>query len=132
MYPAHTTQDPQVADEMNVFTTSPLAIFLEPDVLACKLLADLSPDKPWGVRKIAAKKLGDQKSPVALQGLLNKLPADPFWMVRCAIIQALERIGNPDAIPILREAAQKDGFQVVRAYAAKAIERLSSAKKEPI
>jgi hypothetical protein len=125
MYPTNVTQDPQVIDEINVYTTWPLAIFLEPNIQVYQLLDDLSPDMPWGVRKVAAQKLGDHRSPEALQGLLNRLPADPFWMVRCAIIQALERIGNPEAIPTLREVAKKDGFQVVRSYAAKAVERLS-------
>jgi HEAT repeat protein len=126
MYPVNLTQDPQMVDEMQVSTTWPLAVFLEPDLLLCNLLADLSPDKPWDVRKVAAQRLGDHRSPRALQGLLAHLPTDPFWMVRCAIIQALERIGDPNAIPTLLDVAKKDGFQVVRSYAAKAIERLSS------
>jgi HEAT repeat protein len=96
-----------------------------PDPKVEKLLADLSPDRDWGRREIAAQKLGYMRSQEGVPGLLNALPSDPFWMVRCAIIQALEMIGDPKAIPTLQEVANKDGFQVVRSYAAKAIERLS-------
>jgi HEAT repeat protein len=116
---------PQVADKVNPFTTLPLAIEVRPDPRLAQLVADLSPDIPWGDRQIAAKKLGYMRSPEALPGLLDALPADPFWMVRCTIIQALEMIGDPEAIPTLQEVAENDGFQVVRSYAAKAIERLS-------
>jgi HEAT repeat protein len=90
-----------------------------------RLVADLSPETPWGDRQNAARKLGYLGNPEALPGLLDALPDDNFWMVRCAIIQALERIGDPGAIPTLRQVASGDGFQVVRSYAAKAIERLS-------
>ena len=65
------------------------------------------------------------RSPDALPGLLDALPADPFWMVRCATIQTLEMIGDQEAVPTLQEVAKSDGFQVVRSYAAKAVERLS-------
>jgi HEAT repeat protein len=118
-------QRPQVVDKMNTFTTLPIAIEVQPDRKLDKLLADLSPDTPWGDRQIAAQKLGHMRSPEALLALLAALPVDPFWMVRCAIIQALERIGDPVAIPTLQEVASNDGFQVVRSYAATAIERLS-------
>ncbi len=118
-------QRPQVVDKMNTFTTLPIAIEVQPDRKLDKLLADLSPETPWGDRQIAAKKLGYMRSPEAVPGLLEALPVDPFWMVRCAIIQALERIGDPVAIPTLQEVASNDGFHVVRSYAAKAIERLS-------
>jgi HEAT repeat protein len=114
-----------VVDVMNAFTTLPIEIEVQPDREVVKLLADLSPDTPWGARQRAAKQLGYRRDPEALPGLLAALPADPFWMVRCAIIQALERIGDPGAIPTLREVARRDGFQVVRSYAAKAVERLS-------
>jgi len=125
MLTANFNQRPEVADRMNTYRTPPLAIVVQPDIKLYKLLADLSPDTPWGDRKIAAEKLGSMRSPEALPGLLGALPSDPFWMVRCAIIQALEMIGDPGAIPTLREIANSDGFQVVRSYAAKAIERLS-------
>jgi len=116
----------EVADRTNTFTTAlPAAIEIQPDRILEKLLADLSPDTSWGDRQIAAQKLGYMRSPEALPGLLDAMPADPFWMVRCAIIQALERIAGPGAIPTLREAAKSDRFQVVRSYAAKAIGRLS-------
>jgi len=126
MYQVNLDQRTQVEDQMTSYTTFPLALVVEPDIKLHQLLADLSPDTPWGVRKVAAQKLGDNRSPAALQGLLDALPADPFWMVRCAIVQALERIGDPGAVPTLRKVAQSDGFQVVRSYAAKAIERLST------
>ena len=125
MFPINNDQPPQVVDQMNTYTTLPLALVVQPDIKLYKLLADLSPDTPWGDRQIAAKKLGFMRSPEALPGLLDALPADPFWMVRCAIIQALEKIGDPGAIPTLQEIANSDGFQVVRSYAAKAVERLS-------
>ena len=90
-----------------------------------KMLAELSPEIPWGDRQKAAKRLGAMRRPEALPGLLEALPDDPFWMVRCSIIQALELIGDPGAIPTLRQVAQNDGFLTVRSYAATAIERLS-------
>ncbi len=125
MLTVNINQRPEAVDKTNIFATFPIAIEVQPDRELDKLLAALSPDTPWGDRKIAAKKLGYMRSPEALPGLLEALPADPFWMVRCAIIQALERIGDPGAIPTLRETAIIDGFQVVRSHAAKAIERLS-------
>ena len=118
-------QNPQVVDQMNPLIAFPVAVEVQPDAKLGKFLADLSPDIPWGDRQMAAQKLGYMRSPDALPGLLDALPADPFWMVRCAIIQALEMIGDPRAIPTLREAANSDGFQAVRSHAAKAIERLS-------
>jgi len=124
MLTANFNQRPEVADQMNAYRTPPLELVV-PDIKLYKLLADLSPDTPWGERKIAAKRLGSIRSPEALPGLLDALPTDPFWMVRCAIIQALEMIGDPGAIPTLREIANSDGFYVVRSHAAKAIERLS-------
>lgn len=90
-----------------------------------KLLADLSPDIPWGDREIAAKKLGNRGNPEATPALLEALPDDPFWMVRYAMIQALEKIGDRSAVPTLQWVAECDSFQVVRSYAARAIERLT-------
>jgi len=123
MFATTLDQHPQVVDK--VYKTTPLVLVVQPDNKLNQLLADLSPDTPWGERQIAARKLGNMRNPEALPGLLAALPADPFWMVRCAIIQALEKIGDPGAIPALQETVDKDGFQVVRSYAAKAIERLS-------
>ena len=94
-----------------------------------KMLANLSPDVPWGERKLAAQKLGNLRDPEALPWLIYALPSDPFWMVRCAIIQALVMIGEPDALPVLREIAARDYFQVVRSHALKAIEKLSRGGK---
>jgi HEAT repeat protein len=125
MLAAKIDQHPQVINKFNTFTALPLAIEVQPDHKLDRLLADLSPKTPWGERRMAAQTLGYLRSPEALPGLLDALPADPFWMVRCAIIQALQRIGDPEAIPTLREIAKSDSFQVVRSYAAKAIERLS-------
>jgi HEAT repeat protein len=118
-------QTSQVADNVNIFTTLPIAIEVQPDRKLNKLLVDLSSETSWGDRQIAAQKLGYMRSPEALPGLLDALPTDPFWMVRCAIIQALEMIDDPRAIPTLRETAKSDGFHIVRSYAAKAIEGLS-------
>ena len=118
-------QHPHVVEKMNTFTTLPIAIEVQSDRKLDALLADLSPDTPWGDRQIAAKKIGYLRRLEALPGLLKALPSDPFWMVRCAIIQALEMIGDSRAVPTLQEVAKKDGFQVVRSYATKAIERLS-------
>lgn len=118
-------QQLQVLEVLNQHLAFPIAIEAQPDQKEIKYLADLSPDMPWGARKIAAQKLGDQKSPEALQGLVNALRTDPFWMVRCALIQALEKSGNPRVISTLQEVAKDDGFQIVRSYAAKAVERLS-------
>jgi HEAT repeat protein len=114
-----------VLDVLNTFTTLPIAVEVQADPRLEKLMADLSPDTPWGDRKNAARKLGYMRNPKVLPGLLSALPVDRFWMVRCAIIQALEMIGDARAIPTLREVAKNDGFQVVRSHAAKAIERLS-------
>lgn len=125
MFSTNSTQDRQVVDEINEYSTWHLAIVLQPDIQLYRYLADLSPDMPWSVRKAAAQKLSEHSSPEAVQGLIERLPADPFWMVRCAIIQALERIGDPKAIPALVEVVRNDRFQMVRSYAAKAVERLS-------
>ena len=129
MHPVQVYEYPKLVDVLNAYTTLPLVVEVQPDPKVEVLLADLSPDTSWGDRKIAAQKLGCIRSPEALPGLLDALPADPFWMVRCAIIQALEMIGDPGAIPTLREVAKSDGFQVVRSHAAKAIERLSQGGK---
>ena len=128
MFQVDTDQYPEAVDQMDTYTTLPLVLVAQPDIKLYKLLADLSPDTPWGDRRIAAQNLGHMRNPEALPGLLDALPADPFWMVRCAIIQALEMIGDPGAIPTLREVAKSDGFQVVRSYATKAVERLSQAE----
>jgi HEAT repeat protein len=125
MVTVNTYPRPEVAGKTNVFTTFPLVIKTQPDQELDELLANLTPDTPWGERQTAAKKLGYMRNPGALPGLLATLPTDPFWMVRCAIIQALEMIGDPAVIPTLSDVAEKDSFQVVRAYAAKAIERLA-------
>lgn len=114
-----------VAESKTYKTLPPLALVIQPDIKLYNLLADLSPDTPWGDRQISAKKLGNMRNPEALPGLLDALPSDPFWMVRCAIIQALEKIGDPMAIPTLQEVANSDSFQVVRSYAAKAVDRLA-------
>jgi HEAT repeat protein len=132
MFPVNYDQRTQVVDQMNAYRTPLLALVVQPDIKLYKLLADLSPDTPWGERKIAAKRLGSMRSPEALPGLLDALPADPFWMVRCAIIQALEMIGDSGAIPTLREIANSDGFYIVRSHAVKAIERLSQEAQEPV
>ena len=118
-------QHQERVDTRRTFTSFPIAFEIQPDQNLGKLLAELSPDKPWGDRQIAAKRIGQLRCSEALPTLLTTLPVDPFWMVRCAIIQALESIGDPGAIPTLRETAISDDFQVVRSYAAKAIERLS-------
>ena len=125
MLPVNLNQNPQVVDTLNILSTFPLTVEVQPDYKLEKLLADLSPDTPWADRQIAAQKLGSMHSPEALAGLLDALPADPFWMVRCAIIQALEMIGDPGTIPTLREVAKSDNFQVVRSHAVKAVEKLS-------
>ena len=114
----------QVEERLPSFVSLPPGVEIRPDRQLDILLADLSPDTPWGRRKVAAQKLGCQRDPAALPGLLAALPADPFWMVRCAIIQALQQIGDPAAITTLRKVARFDAFQIVRSYAAKAVERL--------
>jgi HEAT repeat protein len=126
MYPVNAYPRPEVANKINGFTAFPQVIERHPDRELDALLANLTPDNPWGERQIAARKLGYMREQEALPGLLAALPTDPFWMVRCAIIQALELIGSQGAVPTLREVAKNDSFQVVRAYATKAIERLCS------
>lgn len=84
------------------------------------LLADLEPDRPWGARRSAARKLGYMDSRAAVPALMRALPGDSFWMVRCAMIQALEKIGDARALPTLRQVAVADHFQIVRSHAAKA------------
>jgi HEAT repeat protein len=115
-----------VVNSINTATTLSAVPEAESEHRLQALLAELSPDKPWGEREIAAKQLGRTRNPEALPGLLAALQTDPFWMVRCAIIQALERIDDPRAIPTLREVAKNDSFNVVREYAATAMERLST------
>lgn len=125
MYPLNQTQDTQLIQERIPYTTLPLALIVESNIKLYELLADLSPKTSWGVRKIAAQKLGNLRDPEALPSLLEALVKDNFWMVRCAIVQALEKIGDPAAIPTLRWVSRNDSFQVVRSHAIKAIERLS-------
>jgi HEAT repeat protein len=125
MYPTKMNQHTETVEKNITFATLPLEIEALPDHKLNALLADLSPETPWGDRQAAARKLGYMRNPEALPGLLAALPTDPFWMVRCAIIQAIECIGDSGAIPNLRETAKSDSFQVVRSYAATAIERLS-------
>ena len=122
-----TNQTVDIADPMDTLTTFPLALVVQPDLKLYELLADLSPDRSWGVRKTAAQKLGDMRNSEALPSLLQAVLVDPFWMVRCAIIEALEKIGDTSAITVLQKVAESDSFQIVRSYAAKAIERLSPA-----
>ena len=124
MFQVMNNQYPEAVEEIQAFTAFPLSIEVLPDH---DLIADLSPQVPWGQRQRAAKRLGSKKALAAVPALLQVLPTDPFWMVRCAVIQALERIGDPNAIPTLQQVAQNDSFQVVRSYAEKAIERLSRA-----
>ena len=125
MFRGMTIQYPESVDEIQATTAFPLSIEVLPDREIEQLVANLSPQVPWGVRQNAAKRLGCKKDPAAVPALLQVLPTDPFWMVRCAVIQALERIGDPNAIPTLQKVVQNDSFQVVRSYAVKAIERLS-------
>ena len=119
------TQLPPMEDRIHTLANLLIGIEVQPEPKVKTLLADLTPDTPWGKRQMAAKKLGHLRSTEAVPGLLATLPVDPFWMVRCAIIQALEMIGDERAIPTLKEVAEKDDFQVVRGYAMKAIEGLS-------
>jgi hypothetical protein len=126
MLQTDTLQYRQTVPQLDVYS-SPPALVVQPDIKLYALLADLSPERPWGERKMAAKKLGYLRDPDAVPGLLDALPSDPFWMVRCAIIQALEMIGDRSVLPTLLEVAENDGFQVVRSHAAKAIQRLSQA-----
>jgi HEAT repeat protein len=118
-------QLPPMEDQIHTLADLLIAVEVQPEPKIKTMLAELTPDTPWGQRQIAAKRLGHLRSTEAAPGLLATLPVDPFWMVRCAIIQALEMIGDPRAIPTLQEVAKNDGFQVVRAYATKAIERLA-------
>ena len=115
----------QTVESMNPFVTFPVAEEVQPDPEVTQLLADLSPDTPWGERQAAARRLGCLRDPDALPGLLAALPEDKFWMVRCSIIQALEMIGEPGAVPTLQQVAASDGYQVVRSHAAKAVQRLA-------
>ena len=107
------------------FATLPLVIEVQIDHKLDELLQDLSPDKPWFDRKLAATELGRMRNPEAVPGLIAALQIDPFWMVRCAIIQALETIGDPAAILILEEVAKSDDFSAVRSHASRAIDWLS-------
>ncbi len=103
-----------------------IEVGLEPYLV--DLLHDLSPEKAWGERQIAARRIGQLRDARAVPGLLAALKSDSFWMVRCAIIQALEMIQDPSAVPDLEDTALVDGFQVVRSYARKAAERLASCR----
>ena len=125
MFQVMNNQYPEAVEEIQAFTTFPLSIEVLPGRDIETLIANLSPQVPWGQRQRAAKRLGSKKALAAVPALLKVLPTDPFWMVRCAVIQALERIGDPNAIPTLQKVVQNDSFQVVRSYAVKAIERLS-------
>ena len=124
MFPIIDQDRNQIVDRVNPLISSPVAIDQSPNPVVAGLLAELSPETPWGDRQNAARRLGRMRSFEALSGLLEALPSDPFWMVRCAIIQAVELIGDPVAIPVLKDVASKDPFQIVRSYAAKAVDRL--------
>jgi len=124
MYQINYNQYPDL-DEIQTIPTFPLIIEVTPDHELRNLIADLTPETPWGDRQRAARGLGYKADPAALSALLEALPTDPFWMVRCEMILAMQRIGDPKAIPTLQKVAKQDTFQVVRAYAAKAIERLT-------
>jgi HEAT repeat protein len=115
----------QVVEKLDPYIVFPVAEEVRQDATIARLLADLSPETPWGERQMAARKLGRLRAPEALPALLAALSVDNFWMVRYAIIQALEMIGDPAAIPTLQEVSVSDGFQVVRSYAARVVERLS-------
>ena len=121
MYPQILDQHPQAVGKVNPFVTLPVVIETQADRELDSLLADLSPDIPWGDRKAAVLGLGSIGGAEALQGLIDALSTDPFWMVRYAIIRALVMIGDPKAIPALRDAAENDSFQIVRSYAAEAV-----------
>lgn len=125
MSAVNTYQYQERTETAKAYISLPLTVEFQPERELDHWLAELSPDKPWLDRQIAAKKIGQMRSSDALPTLLAALPVDPFWMVRCSIIQALEMINDPIAIPSLREVAESDGFQVVRSYAVKAIEMLS-------
>ena len=125
MYQNTITQTQDVLNRMQVSRTIKLEFVVTAHSRIGRLLAQLSPENPWGDRKAAAQKLGYMRSTEALPGLLEALRTDPFWMVRCAVVQALEFIGDAGAVPTLQAAARDDAFQVVRSHAAKAVERLS-------
>ena len=125
MLAANVVRNPQVVEQLNPFIAFPTVVEVQIDPEVSRLLANLSPQTPWGERQLAAKKLGSLRNPQALPGMLAALAVDPFWMVRSAIIQALVMIGDPGAIPALQEVAVGDNFQAVRSHAAKAVVKLS-------
>jgi len=92
MLVANLAQRTEVKYQPNIFLTQALEKAVQPDPELRRLLAELSADTPWGVRQMAAKRLGCMRSSDALPGLTAALASDPFWMVRCAVIQALEMI----------------------------------------
>ena len=125
MSAVNTYQYQERTETAKEYISLPLTVEVQTERELDYLLAELSPDKPWLDRQIAAKKIGKMRCLEALPTLIAALPVDPFWMVRCSIIQAIEMICDPVAIPSLQEVAESDGFQVVRSFAAKAVERLS-------
>ena len=125
MSAVNTYQYQERTETAKEYISLPLTVEVQTERELDYLLAELSPDKPWLDRQIAAKKIGKMRCSEALPMLIAALPVDPFWMVRCSIIQAIEMICDPVAIPSLQEVAESDEFQVVRSYAAKAVERLS-------
>jgi len=125
MLAANFDHQTQIVESMNPYIAFPVTVEIQPDPEVAQLLADLTPNTPWGERQVAARRLGCLRNPDALPGLLAALQEDKFWIVRCSIIQALVMIGEPNAVPTLCEVAEKDGFQVVRSHAAKAVQRLS-------
>jgi HEAT repeat protein len=125
MLAVNTKQTQKKVDILEPFATLPLVSEVQIDHKVDELLQELSPDKPWFDRKLAAIELGQMQNPEAVPGLIAALPTDPFWMVRCAIIQALETIGDPAAILILEEVAKSDDFSAVRSHAFRALDWLS-------
>ena len=125
MLALNVNQSQKNVDILETVAHFPLVIEVRPDSKVEKLLQELSPDKPWFDRKLAAAELGRLRNPEAIPGLLAAVQTDPFWMVRCTMIQALEVIGDPRAIPVLEEVAKSDGFIAVRSHASRAIDGLS-------
>ena len=124
MKPANVQHKSQNTDDLMTYSL-PFVVAYDLEDEVETLMANLTPEKPWGERKLSAEKLGLLGNPQAVSGLVAALPTDPFWMVRCAIIQALEKIGDPRAVSALQEVAHQDSFEVVRSYAQKAADRLA-------
>ena len=71
-------QYPLVVNRPEIFTIYPISEEIQLDPEVQRIACNLSQDKPWGERKLAAQKLGRTRKKEAVPWLLSVLSTDPF------------------------------------------------------